>query len=372
MKTENRLLTKENSAMLHGAAILMMIYHHLFVVGNEWCINHGVSFFDLFNTINIGKAETAQMSFARFCKICVAVFAFTSGYAMFIQLDRKNDGKISFRDMYRYCLKRLGSFFRKYFLVFVFVTVVEMCLNNPYGFDFSPRNLLLNALGFKADYNATWWYIAVYYCMVLSSPVIYWVLNRFEWKKLLLIILGFGILAGGGFLGFTFLSGDPERWLRIASNLAQSALSVYMIIFAEGMICAKYGILDFLAGKLNIFTSVVLLLLTMIVRVLIIRIPGDSVFDVLLIIPFVLSFTTLASRSGILSKVLRFFGRYSSYMWYWHPYFYAYLFFFLVQKSDISLLVYVQVVAYTLLASVAFTYLEKGLDILFGKVFHRQ
>ena len=371
MKTENRLLTKENSVMLHGAAILMMIYHHLFVVGNEWCINHGVSFFDLFNAINIGKAETAQMSFARFCKICVAVFAFTSGYAMFIRLDRKNNGKTDFKEMYKYCLKRLWSFFRKFFLVFVFVTAVEMFLHNPYEFDFSPLNLLLNALGLKSDYNATWWYILVYYCMVLSSPIIYWFLDRFEPKRLFLIVLGVGILAGGAFLGFAFLNGDPERWLRIASNLAQSALSVYMIIFAEGMICAKYGILDMIAGKLNTITSAVMLLLTIIVRVLIIRIPGDSVFDVLLIIPFVISFTTLVSRSKILSKVFAFFGRYSSYMWYWHPYFYAYLFFFLAQRSDLSLLVYLQVVAYTLLASVIFTYLEKGLDKLFGKVSRR-
>lgn len=83
------MLDKKKSAALHGIAILMMIYHHLFIGGNGWAVNEGTSLFSVFDSIDLSGSGSAQLGFAWFCKICVAIFAFTSGYALLCSSRRK-------------------------------------------------------------------------------------------------------------------------------------------------------------------------------------------------------------------------------------------------------------------------------------------
>lgn len=358
---EKKLFDRKNTSMLHGIAILMMVYHHLFITGNTWCIEKGISVFDLVNFLNIGKAQTAQMTVAWFCKICVAVFAFTSGYGMFIQLDKKDDG--TYPTMYRYCLKRLWSFYKKFILCFLFFTIYEIIIGNPYEFDFSPLSYILNLLGLRSSYNATWWYISVYYCMILVSPLIYSFLKGRIPKKIVITVI---VLVVAAILGYVIVIHDLIRCLKIFSNLLQSALSVFLVIFAEGMLCARFDLLEKFASKLNLITALLLLLVTFLIRMVLIRFPGDSIFDVLVIIPFVVSVSRILAGSKYLKEGLAFIGKYSAGMWYCHPYFYAYLFFTAVMRSDISFLVYLQVCLYSFVSAFLFDRIEGLLDRLFG------
>lgn len=364
-----KLFDKTNTRFLHGIAIMMMIYHHLFVSGNNWFINEGTSLFDVLNFISIGKADTFQMTVAWFCKICVAVFAFTSGYGMFIQLSKKDQ---DYKSMYSYCLKRLWSFYRQFLLCFLFFTGCEYFTGNNNGFDYSLVNYILNMLGLRSTFNATWWYVSVYYCMILTSPIIYSILTGKIKRKTVALFctaIGFVLLL---YFGYAFFIHDFDHYFTIFKNLAQSALVVYMIIFTEGMICARFSILEILAEKMNAFIALAILVLTFILRSMVIRIPGDSVFDIIFIVPFVLSVSRLFSDSKYFRKINAFIGNYSSYMWYSHPYFYAFLFYGMVMRSDMSLFVYLQVVIYSLLASVVFDLIEKCSVKLFNKIFVKE
>ena len=206
--------------------------------------------------------------------------------------------------------------------------------------------------------------------MILCSPIIYSVLNgRIKTEKLIAIAI-IGFLLTGSVLMHSYFINDFNHYFTIFKNLAQSALVVYLTIFTEGMICSKYNVLEYLATKLNLLKSTFILLLTFILRVLLVRIPGDSVFDILLIIPFVLSSSKILSYTRHLKEILVFFGRYSTYMWYSHPYFYAFLFYDLVLHSDVSLFVYLQVVIYSLLASIAFSFVESKINNLCKRIFH--
>ncbi len=366
---KNSLFDKKNTSLLHGIAILMMIYHHLFVSGNNWFVEKGTSLFDVLNFISIGKADTFQMTVAWFCKICVAVFAFTSGYGMFVQLKGKEQ---DYRSMYRYCLKRLWSFYRQFLLCFLFFTGCEYFTGNNNGFDYSLLNYLLNMIGLRSTFNATWWYVSVYYCMILASPLIYaFLIGKIDKKKIIALVATFVLLLLA-FFGYAIVIKDFDHYFTIFKNLAQSALVVYLVIFFEGMLCARFDILETIAEKLNLLTALLVLLITFVLRTLIIRIPGDSVFDVIFIIPFVLSVSKLFSYSKYLRRFNIFIGGYSSYMWYSHPYFYAFLFYDMVQRSDLSLLVYVQVVLYSLLASIIFSFAERGLERSFDKALTKE
>lgn len=346
--------------MLHGMAILMMIYHHLFISGNTWYKTAGTSFFDILDPFNFGRADTAQLTFAWFCKICVAVYAFTSGYAMYIQLNRRCAEKISLKQMYAYCGKRLWNFYKKFLLCFLFFITYDYLAGNPHGFDYSPWNYLLNLLGIRATFNGTWWYILVYYCMILISPIVYVLLNRMKLKHYLIAAVLF--IAS---FGAAFLSGNLITYFKTISVFIQHYIVMYLIIFMEGMFCGKYPILDFISSKLNALTSLLLFMLTFVARVMLIRAPSDSLFDLVLIVPFIISVTRLLSYTKRLKGALSYIGRYSSFMWYSHAYFYSYLFFNLVMKSDLSILVYLQVTLYSLATSIVFDTIESLLDSLF-------
>ncbi len=131
----------------------------------------------------------------------------------------------------------------------------------------------------------------------------------------------------------------------------------------EGMFCYRFLILDYLSKKLNIITSLILLTIVYIARSILIRAPSDWLFDVVLICPFILGCSTLLNKSKYISKALEFLGKYSTYMWFSHSYFYAYLFFNLVIRVDLSLFVYIQVVVYSLLVSIGFTFFKQGRNI---------
>ena len=358
-----KLLTKQNSSMLHGIAILMMIYHHLFINGNTWYKRAGKSFFDILDPLNFGRAGSAQLTFAWFCKICVAVFAFTSGYAIYVQLDKKCKEKISFKEMYLYCGRRLWNFYKKFFLCFMFFMTYAYFTGNPHNFDYSLGNYVLNLLGIRATYNGTWWYILVYYCMILISPIAYYLLRKMELKHYLFCALAF-VLS----LGIALVSGNLIVYLKAVSAFIQNYIVMYVIIFLEGMFCGRYPLLEIISSRLNVLTSLILLILTFVARVLLIRAPSDSLFDLVLIVPFIVSSTRLVNCSKQLTGILSYVGKYSSYMWYSHAYFYSYLFFSLVARSDLSILVYLQVALYSLAAAIVFDAVERYLDRIVRKI----
>ena len=133
------MLNKKTAGALHGIAILMMIYHHLFIGGNVLYVNEGKSILSVFDFINLTGSGSAQLGFAWFCKLCVAIFAFTSGYAMYKQFDKKN----SFKEIISYLPSRFWSFYRKFLLAFLFFVGCSFFMARD-SFDFSVSNFVLS------------------------------------------------------------------------------------------------------------------------------------------------------------------------------------------------------------------------------------
>lgn len=345
-------LSKRATGALHGVAILMMIYHHVFINGKLRFVNNGISVFDLFDCINFGIAPTFQMTFAYFCKICVAIFAFTSGYAIYRQLEKQNS--LSIKDMYLYCFKRLWSFYKKYFLCCIVFITLEYIYTGDSFFDFSFENILLNLIGLRSSFNSTWWYVSVYYLMVLVSPLVFVILKKFNIKEYL-ICIGLFILS----IVISLFSGNMMTYIKGISFCLQFYVITYLIIFMEGMFCARYKLMESIAKYLNAFTALILLVLVFIARAALIRVSSESLFDLALTLPFVVGFTVLVSKTKYLEDVLVFLGKYSSYIWYVHAYFYAYLFFGWVIKSDVMIIVYTQICLYSLACSFIFDKIER-------------
>lgn len=350
------MLNKNRTMALHGIAILMMIYHHLFIGGNGWALNEGTSLLSVFDTLDLSGSGSAQMGFAWFCKICVAIFAFTSGYAMFNQLNNKK----SLWEMLKYIPKRLWSFYKKYLLAFLFFVGCSYFMTD--GFDFSLSNFIPSLLGLKASYNGTWWYVSVYYLMVIVSPCLYLILKKINYSGYLTVFIVFVIC-----LLIAVFTGNLVPFYKTISLIVQNNTMVYLLIFAEGMFCARYNLIDYIGNKLNLFTSIILLVIIYILRSLLIRVPSDPLFDLIFIAPYIIATVKLLSYSDKLNFFFGYFGKYSAYMWYSHAYFYSYLFFVYVEKCDASVLVYLQVVFYSLVCAIAFTGIEDWLQNKIGE-----
>ena len=82
--------TKNHTEILKGVAILLMLFHHLFAFP-EWYVE-GVSY------IGIPlRANTLEYVIGQFGHICVAVFAFLTGYGMFFSYKSGSIIKKSFK-----------------------------------------------------------------------------------------------------------------------------------------------------------------------------------------------------------------------------------------------------------------------------------
>ena len=81
-KHRENYISIEDSTLLYGVAIIMMIFHHLF------CDPHrlGYNYIPLFNNYGIG-AMIAIVG-----KLCVSIFAFISGYALAIKSEKSGGG----------------------------------------------------------------------------------------------------------------------------------------------------------------------------------------------------------------------------------------------------------------------------------------
>ena len=226
------------------------------------------------------------------------------------------------------------------------------------SFDFSVSNFVLSLLGLKAGYNSTWWYVPVYYLMLMVSPFVYVLLKKINYKGYIGV---FGVVSI--FFMMALVSGNIVPLLKFVSFCIQNNTTIYFLIFMEGMFCARYELVDKIGSKLNIVSSIVIQVIVYVLRSKLIRDASDPLFDLILITPYIISMVRLLSYSDKVNSFFGYFGKYSAYMWYAHAYFYAYLFVGYVMCFDLSLLVYIQVVVYSLACGIVFSEIEKRLFI---------
>lgn len=99
------LLSKRKSLILKGVGILLMLAHHLFY--SEW----SQQFYDDITINGVGGVN----QIGHFCKLCVAVFVFASGYGL--EVSTAKDIKLI--DYYRYRFKKLYLNYWYIWLLFV-------------------------------------------------------------------------------------------------------------------------------------------------------------------------------------------------------------------------------------------------------------
>lgn len=173
-------IDKNQSKMLQGLAILLMVYHHLFG-------KHVVSSFSLLNTVFNADVE---YKIAVFCKICVAIYAFISGYGIYKSISQKEykTNKDRFVSNCSYCIKHIFSFMKKYWICFAFFIIGSVIFDYP--LNYSPITFIGDFLGITHSYNAEWWYVFQYVLMLCALPFVDLFFHKINITRKQVILVG--------------------------------------------------------------------------------------------------------------------------------------------------------------------------------------
>ena len=281
-------LSKSDTAGIKGIAILLMLWHHLFL-----------------NSVEYGALT---QSLAVVFKVCVALFLFVSGYGLTKQysgLEKRN-----VRTTIRFLLRRFINFFLPFWFCFVLVVVV----GNLCGYTFhdaypATRNtfkcVILDFFG-QMGYNSylgPWWFNKMIIQLYLVYPFLYLLLHNRYWAIIGLTAVVFVQLFSKripGNLFFIIEGGLPAFFLGMVTSRFQ--------IVPEMLKKSK----KFVWGFMAVFTSVIL-------SILLLNIIKDSdqsvLLRALLALCIVVAFKLFEGGN---SHVLGFVGKYATIMYLTH------------------------------------------------------
>lgn len=173
-------MTKENSLLLKGIAILMMLFLHCFNVG----INKAICYED----IVISGYPLCDI-IAR-CTSPVDLYIILSGYGLYYKYTK---------DKHIFVLRRLLKLYALYWLTLLIFVPMLIVHKDCDVTSFS--DALLNVIGYKTSFNATVWFLFPYCLIMACSNRIFKYLNQYPRKVLLasfvVSVVGYGISWAG-------------------------------------------------------------------------------------------------------------------------------------------------------------------------------
>lgn len=316
-------INKNMTLYLKGIAILLMLFHHLFAFPERM---PDAVLFDV---------SWIEQKVAEFGKICVYMFLFLSGYG-FSKSKHPN---------YRKILNKLWRFYLLFWLVFL-PTALYFHLNEIYTLE-STKLILLNMLGIRSDIISEWWFIEPYAILILLVPLV----AKLKNSPLLLLFLSA--------LGFV-----------LAVILIHFKVDTNEIAVALTLLIQPAFIGGYLAGLPK---STKLMALPYVKRIMIaasfVGLPLLMLYnyDGLFLIPFAPFFIyLLILLERILPtlsvKCIAYCGQHSTFMWLTHSIYCYHLVPELIYAFDNKFLIFILLVAISLLTSIVLSAIYSQLN----------
>lgn len=225
-------LSKKDTQMAKGAAVLGMVMLHLFCrLG------------DLPYTPWIWVGETPLIYYlGLFGDICVPVFCFCSGYAHYLMADAQGS---------RYRKRLPGKalrFLSNYWIVVVLFSLLGLVFD-PSGIIPGSRTTFAgNMLLISNSYNGAWWFVATYLFLLALSPAMAALTRRLN--SILLLLVSMAIYFASHVLRYNIPVSMPNpvlQWFWEQAILLGSSQFAYLV----GMVCRKYRLFALLRDRLK-------------------------------------------------------------------------------------------------------------------------
>ena len=314
-------LTKRDTQMAKGMAVLGMVMLHLF------CRQSNLPYTPL-----IWCGELPLIYFlGLFGDLCVPVFCFCSGYAHYLMADAQKDAYP------RRIPGKILRFLSNYWIVVVLFALVALLFGTSKQIPGSLGDFAANMLLVSNSYNGAWWFVTTYLILLVLSPVLAAMTRRHNG---LLVMAGSFVLY---FIAYIFrfkyaleLPHPVLRWLWNQLVL----LGTSQLAYLAGMTCRKYGVI----GTLREYVRIRAVLRRSVVFLLpMAAFAGHCVVQSVFVAPF----TAAAALVGLfLAKLPRWaeqaflvLGKHSTNIWLVHMFFYAEPFRDLVFCAEYPLLI---------------------------------
>lgn len=319
MRKQERFIKKKDSAVIYAVAALLMICHHLYGFPERF----SVSMIPAVNT-SIGRSA---MYLGYYAKICVALYAFVSGYGMLTKWNTEHfkqhmTQKKIWLSAIRQSAGQAVKFYTRYWLVLCVFLLLGIILGKR---SFYFPEFIKNMVGISSSYNAECWYVLTYIVMLILFPFLLWVMKISE-KRVIKIIFTIAV----SILMLLLLQRNVQHM-------------TYIICFWAGMLLAEWKVLECLPkwnGVLNLFIAGICIVVSIGLKF---TVSIDHRLDFLSLIPLIYGIVILNHNSMIPDKLKSGFekiGKYSIYIWLIHTFFLYYYFQNLLLKLQYSIVIY--------------------------------
>ncbi len=321
-------LTLEQTKIIKGIAILMMVFLHLF--------NHIADVEQCTYFLTVGNLPFVH--WLTRAANPVPFYLFLSGYGLYYTWSSDKILKPWTR-----CVKLYQVYW-----VSLLVMVGIGCLVKPALYPGSIIKIVENATGWNTSYNAEAWFLFPYILLVLSSKWLFpWVRKM---RGIIIAGIGFTLYIATAFI-ISKASRSGNEWL-FTTMWAYHPILYFECLcsFLFGAIACKHSREDLPAWFIQLTNhgwQVVLLLLILIIARCIVNTDACSPI-------YAFSIIILLSRiqwSKQLNKLLVFFGKHSTTMWLTHSYFCYYLFRDFIYGFKYPLSIYIITIGCALCAS---------------------
>lgn len=215
------MLSKEDSKILKGYSILIMIWLHTFLYKNDVG--------SLQNFIFIGQTPLVTI-IRNFCGICVFLYLFLGGYGLYITYTNKK--LQSFR--------RVFYLYLNYWIVFALMIPIG-CIIRPELFPGNLSKFILNLIAWDYSYNTSWWFLFPYILIIFTSGLLFKLLNKIGGWRLFALTFFIYLITSYSISRY----GDKFFF----NNLLLYIPLLYFHLlnaFLTGAIFAKYDIFDYM------------------------------------------------------------------------------------------------------------------------------
>ena len=336
-------MTKEETTIIKGIAILMMLFHHLFN-GQILDLRPDLLSEPYEPLFYIGDVSVEYI-ITRFCRP-VPFFFILSGYGISYLHNHES------HETYR-TLKRLLRIFSAYWIsTLLFVGLGHLIGNENYPGD--SIKLIANLTSYSNSYNLSMWFLFPYTLICLSSPIFLRLTKRK--KSYIIAFIVTGLLYGlTGYIIKTHI--NEIGYGSVLGHLLQ--FLQYYFPFTCGVLLQKTALLQH--PRMKVFEQHTLLTATLLIIVILIKsLINSQAVDTLYAIAFIFLFIKLPIHKTV-TKLLSFIGKYSMVMWMVHMYLSHYFFTDFIYASRSSIIIFPVLVVSSFIISLIITHANNEL-----------
>lgn len=343
--------TKENTNIVKGFAIILLLIYHLFE--NE----------NMVTSLEVNYAPFGLedfLTFTGFGNICVAVFVFLTGYGISKGLYAREG--ITVKEAYGQATKRFFKLMGNFAVLFASVNVLWFKLFDYTSLYGPGKQGILHALTDATGLSVvlgtptltlTWWYMELAYILIFLVPALAFLTKKIGYPVILLALFAPSILQMGddmnrylftAVLGVAAAYGDwPDKlrnrkWNKVVSWLLGIAAFILCVLVRQNAAVK--------ASYLYLVDAPVALFLVYVGGVLLASVP-------------------------VLNKCMEFIGKHSMNIYLVHSFFYMMLWQKFIYSFQYAPVIVVVLLVVCLLYSVVLEIVKKGVVIIYKKSFRK-